>query len=220
MLAVMFSGRHELKTDEDGAYFIDRDGTHFRHILNFLRDPKGLEGTLPESRRELLELLKEADYYQLTQLVMHIKRIMMPVIAQETIDRYLQTRTEKSFVTDKPGQPRQPRQEDIFVPHWQDRATSSRRTRKAFSYEECNLSGLDFSKTAFIHPGISFRRSCLQNTNFSSCRFRCEVDFSDSDLSGANFTSCGGLISGGVNFKGANLDNTKFDDGVREKLAL
>ena len=31
MLSVMFSGRHELKTDaEDGAYFIDRDGKLFR----------------------------------------------------------------------------------------------------------------------------------------------------------------------------------------------
>ena len=38
MLAAMFSGRHLTAIDEDGRYFIDRDGTHFRHILNFLRD--------------------------------------------------------------------------------------------------------------------------------------------------------------------------------------
>ena len=38
MLAVMFSGRHNVITDEDGRYFIDRDGTHFRYILNYLRD--------------------------------------------------------------------------------------------------------------------------------------------------------------------------------------
>ena len=38
MLAAMFSGRHELDTDSEGRYFIDRDGTYFIHILNFLRD--------------------------------------------------------------------------------------------------------------------------------------------------------------------------------------
>lgn len=38
MLAAMFSGRHELDTDSEGRYFIDRDGTYFKHILNFLRD--------------------------------------------------------------------------------------------------------------------------------------------------------------------------------------
>ena len=32
MLCAMFSGRHELKPDEeDGSYFIDRDGKHFRY---------------------------------------------------------------------------------------------------------------------------------------------------------------------------------------------
>lgn len=38
MLAAMFSGRHFVQKDEDGRYFIDWDGTHFRYILNFLRD--------------------------------------------------------------------------------------------------------------------------------------------------------------------------------------
>ncbi|RUO95923.1 BTB/POZ protein [Jimgerdemannia flammicorona] len=38
MLAAMFSGRHPLTADADGSYFIDRDGTHFRLILNYLRD--------------------------------------------------------------------------------------------------------------------------------------------------------------------------------------
>jgi hypothetical protein len=36
----MFSGRHELKKNEAGAHFIDRDGTHFNQILNFLRAPE------------------------------------------------------------------------------------------------------------------------------------------------------------------------------------
>jgi hypothetical protein len=38
MLGSMFSGRHELHTNEDGEVFIDRDGKHFGHILNVLRD--------------------------------------------------------------------------------------------------------------------------------------------------------------------------------------
>ena len=38
MLAAMFSGRHELDTDSEGRYFIDRDGKYFKYILNFLRD--------------------------------------------------------------------------------------------------------------------------------------------------------------------------------------
>jgi hypothetical protein len=30
MLAVMFSGRHDIVKDENGHYFIDRDGKYFR----------------------------------------------------------------------------------------------------------------------------------------------------------------------------------------------
>jgi hypothetical protein len=36
----MFSGRYPLAAAAaDGAYFIDRDGAHFRHVLSYLRDP-------------------------------------------------------------------------------------------------------------------------------------------------------------------------------------
>ena len=68
MLAAMFSGRHELKQEEDGTVFIDRDGTHFRYILNYLRDG-ATEGSMPESQQALKELLNEAIYYQITGLV-------------------------------------------------------------------------------------------------------------------------------------------------------
>lgn len=69
MLAAMFSGRHSLKQETDGSYFIDRDGTHFRFILNYLRDGGFREGMLPNDVTFLNELLTEAEYYQIDGLV-------------------------------------------------------------------------------------------------------------------------------------------------------
>ena len=41
--------------------FVDRDGKHFRHVLNWLRD-----GAIPVmSESEYQQLLREAEYYQL-----------------------------------------------------------------------------------------------------------------------------------------------------------
>ena len=66
MLAVMFSGRHEVPQDDDGYVFIDRDGTHFRIILNFLRT-----GALdvPTSQKAASEFTRELQYYQLDTCV-------------------------------------------------------------------------------------------------------------------------------------------------------
>ncbi|KAL0084037.1 hypothetical protein F4703DRAFT_1609279 [Phycomyces blakesleeanus] len=38
LLATMFSGKHVLTPGGDGSYFIDRDPSHFRLVLNYLRD--------------------------------------------------------------------------------------------------------------------------------------------------------------------------------------
>src|SRR5690348_10868697 len=63
MLAAMFSGRYELTRDQKGHVFIDRDGTYFGQILNWLRNQQ-LPHSLP--RHVLEAVLLEAEYYQLT----------------------------------------------------------------------------------------------------------------------------------------------------------
>ncbi len=73
MLAAMFSGLHSLKKDDDGTYFIDRDGTHFRYILNYLRDGGLREAVLSKDSEFLGEMLTEAEYYQINSLVTLLK---------------------------------------------------------------------------------------------------------------------------------------------------
>lgn len=66
MLRAMFSGRMEVLTDSEGWILIDRNGKHFGTILNFLRDGSV---PLPESSKEVAELLAESKYYCIAELV-------------------------------------------------------------------------------------------------------------------------------------------------------
>ena len=66
MLHAMFSGRFDTKPSEDGSYFIDRDGTHFRYILNYLRTGQLL---VPKDEIIRVELLAEAEFYQIEGIV-------------------------------------------------------------------------------------------------------------------------------------------------------
>eukprot|EP00601_Ochromonadales_sp_CCMP2298_P024537 CAMPEP_0173274124 /NCGR_PEP_ID=MMETSP1143-20121109/2274_1 /TAXON_ID=483371 /ORGANISM="non described non described, Strain CCMP2298" /LENGTH=319 /DNA_ID=CAMNT_0014210917 /DNA_START=1108 /DNA_END=2067 /DNA_ORIENTATION=- len=66
MIGCMFSGRHALPLGKDEHFFIDRDGTHFRHILNFLRSPEGYQVSRGADARELR---RECEYYGIDQLM-------------------------------------------------------------------------------------------------------------------------------------------------------
>ena len=50
---------HAHDTSSDGSIFVDRDPTHFRHVLNYLRGAPSYPGT----RAEIDELSAEADFY-------------------------------------------------------------------------------------------------------------------------------------------------------------
>ena len=76
MLAAMFSGRHQLKVEADGSYFIDRDGVHFRYILNYLRDGGIKDGTIPNNENLWRELLTEAEYYQIHGLTEYLLSLL------------------------------------------------------------------------------------------------------------------------------------------------
>ena len=67
MLAAMFSGRHNVIKDEEGRYFIDRDGTHFRYILNYLRDGNTY---IPFDNQQLVdELYEEVQFFNVENLL-------------------------------------------------------------------------------------------------------------------------------------------------------
>jgi hypothetical protein len=60
------------KPKEANRYFIDRDGEHFGHILNYLRTPKLNKALKPEV---VSALRIEADFYLLSDLVTELKFI-------------------------------------------------------------------------------------------------------------------------------------------------
>ena len=65
----LLSGRYQL-VEVQGAIFIDRDPTHFRKILNYLRTNTFIR---PTSTEECAEILLEAEHYQISTLIKQLK---------------------------------------------------------------------------------------------------------------------------------------------------
>jgi hypothetical protein len=229
MLAVMFSGRHKLVLSKENTYFIDRDGTHFRHILNYLRGDLHSD-TFPEDVTVLKEIQREADYFQLSGLYEMIESILTPTpqrvdYTQEYIDSLLNTRTMESTC--------------------KEHKNSRNMTKSSLNFDKKNLSGLSFIHTAFVHD-VSFAAAKLRETSFYGCEFgsNVRVDFSHADLTGADFRQCRALTLGPqltngqshqpplygtscssflnliqekkILFQGAKVKGAKFDPGVLE----
>lgn len=68
--------RGELPRDSRARFFIDRDGFLFRYVLDYLRDK---QLALPEHFPEKERLLREAEYFQLTDLV----KLLSPKVTKQ-----------------------------------------------------------------------------------------------------------------------------------------
>ncbi|XP_057505678.1 FH protein interacting protein FIP2-like isoform X2 [Actinidia eriantha] len=189
MLAAMFSGRHTLCLDSEKGYvFIDRDGKHFRHILNWLRD--GVVPTLKDTQYS--ELLREAEYYQLLGLIDGINAILDKRKENEELDTEL-TRT------------------DII------KCIQSERVRfRGVNLSGLDLSKLDLSFVDFSYACLKtvfFSRANLQCAKFRDVDAEGSI-FHNATLRECEFTGANlrGALLAGANLQSANLQDACLID--------
>ena len=164
MLGTMFSGRHPITKQNDGSVFIDRDGTHFRIILNYLRGGITSNEQLSDNKLQLSELLTEVNYYQLKGLEKIIKseeKESLRVIKQEEITNALSKRGYYYY------------------------------TYKAISFRNSNLNNLRFENIFFTHS-LDLSGSSLTNTTFRNCYFEqgAQFSFDRTDLNYCTIKDC------------------------------
>ncbi|KAM0977626.1 hypothetical protein ACFX15_013201 [Malus domestica] len=232
MLAAMFSGRHSICQDaEKGYVFLDRDGKHFRHILNWLRD--GVVPTLKDSIYS--ELLREAEYYQLLGLMDGINAVLNKKREDEELDTEL-TRT------------------DIIKCIQSDRVRFRGVNLSGLDLSKLDLSLVDFSyaclKNVFFSranlqcakfkdadaEGAIFHNATLRECEFTGANLRgallpdaclidssfCQADLRSAHLQNADLTNANleGAILEGANLKGAKLSNTNLKDANLQRAYL
>ena len=206
MLGVMFSGRHDLETMqcEDGSFFIDRDGTHFRYILNYLRDGEGVIESFPKSVDILLELNREAEFYQLEGLASVLRPLLreVDIVNQDKIT-FLFSSGSGNYNSDCSNH----------------NFTTSYLSRNKILFKNKNMKGLNFNAMRFAHA-VSFINCDLTNTVFQYCCFESDAIFEDCILDNTTFNHLKGLVtnSGKVSFTGSKTDKTRFDGNLRSSL--
>eukprot|EP00499_Haloplacidia_sp_CaronLabIsolate_P006260 CAMPEP_0196781816 /NCGR_PEP_ID=MMETSP1104-20130614/10385_1 /TAXON_ID=33652 /ORGANISM="Cafeteria sp., Strain Caron Lab Isolate" /LENGTH=348 /DNA_ID=CAMNT_0042152047 /DNA_START=60 /DNA_END=1106 /DNA_ORIENTATION=+ len=86
MLSAMFGECLSMaKPDGRGHFFFDRDATHFRVILNYLRTNRLV---LPTEKRELQELLLEAEYFAVDEIRDACQRTLGGLRFEETFTSF------------------------------------------------------------------------------------------------------------------------------------
>lgn len=209
MIAVMFSGRHNLYKSEDGSYFIDRDGTYFRYILNYLRGGISLPSELPDDQAILRELHREADYFQLKNFKELIEGAMgNPTdkvdYTQEEITQMMSTLVRHNIVDSSSILSRG---SEEFIDFLDPSIASSNEslgggranfvtqnmTKCDLNFTNKTLNSISFAHTTFFH-NVSFRSANLVGASFYGCEFvvGVKIDFSYADLTECDFRQCKG----------------------------
>lgn len=152
--------------------FIDRDGKHFKFILNFIRqgDQVMRSSKMRDVDKFILgEILDEVQYYRIDRLECLIKR-KLASISKSKVDC-------KVLENAKYLQKCSPNKEWKLV------------TTQNVLIKDSNLDGIIFQQVAFQHP-ITFENCILTNARFISCSFFSAINFTNVDLGSARFEHC------------------------------
>ena len=182
MLAAMFSGHHKLNKMENGSYFIDADGKHFGIILNYLRGRIVYRTDLLEDRKTLMELKREADFYNLVDLkeLIDICLERSGSVVDEIMKNCIESTNAKKF-----------------------------ETKKKVNFERGDFSNCCFENIIFRHEA-NFNSANLANTSFSGSTFLKNVSFKNAELVEADFNGCKVHQNVTICFDGANLNKCRF----------
>ena len=193
MLGAMFSGRHNLPQQEDGSYFIDRDGEVFKYILMYLRDSTVAYVQISQQEKTQQLLVKiEANYYLLPELEEVLQRGMDLQAAVK------EKELRKSIVEQAPK-----RAHSSHLVEYQ----GLRAPQFALDYElkrttKCQYYYIDRQEE--ILEQVKYGQK-VKDTMFTE-----HVIFHNCDLSGAEFHCC--IFEKPVSFEGSILRNTVFEN--------
>lgn len=220
MLAAMFSGRHRLHKDSKGIAFIDRDGTHFRHILNWLRD-----GVLPTlDFLSCQELLREAEYYQLVGLMENLRAFLnkkdddddKPELTRKEIIKIIQSERARLRGVNLSGLNLSKLDLHYAEFSWARLVNTFfvRANLQFANFTDAEADGSNFhnailrecvftraSLRGSVLAGANLQSASMQDACLVSCSF-CEANLRSAHLQGADLTNAN---LSGANLEGANL---------------
>ena len=216
MLGAMFSGRHVLPQQEDGSFFIDRDGDTFNNILSYIRDKNIVLSTIPLLSKEVrLRLQYEAKFYQLQEL----EDILSVVDTPNKCNMYdccrskfcrnirFQTkgRAEEIALDYEPYQPFR------RIPH------PTYAIGGEITIEKVKVNR-DISNTFYFKKAVTFLNCNLSEVSFDCCCFDAPVSFEGCLMQGTSFQNVSGLVKQKVHFAPWQVSQATFDDGLLKAL--
>ena len=188
MLGVMFSGRHDLPQQEDGSYFIDRDGEVFKYILMYLRDPTvAFIHAFRLDEAQQLHLKLEANYFLLPNLEKVLQQALdqRAAIKENELKRTIAEKEKREGTT------------NLCLPLQQQYST--------YTYDMSRMTqGPSMCTQEMVYE---LQRGALRANKVD---FREYIAFHNCDLSGAEFHSCS--FKKGASFEGSILDNAVFEN--------
>ena len=229
MLGAMFSGRHDLPQQEDGSYFIDRDGEAFKYILMYLRDSDLCFDVLydedflkdqwsvpsPLTKALLKQIAYKAEYFQFRDLQTKVQIILNPNRA-----RY-QHGCAFSFSTHQKhnGYSFYPSPQSYRLDYVQDELQCQQFTNQAITFTHHIIKVVCDGQTGYeFKQKITFDSCDLSGASFHKSYFQEGVSFEGCILRGTKFEHVGGLVRHKVHFAPWQVAQADFEPELLQAL--